>query len=91
MRLPRTDLVPVLAIIAGGAIGVLGFSTLILLSPSNDVPAPDPVVAPSATAEFRRFLEQREIEAAPARLEEAQRLLERPHRQPPIGPLLLGW
>ncbi len=51
MRLTRADLVPVLTIIAGGVIGgSLSFSFL-ALSPSGDVPAPDPVVAPSAPAE----------------------------------------
>ena len=45
------DFVPLLAIIAGGVIGgSLSFSFL-ALSPSGDVPAPDPVVAPSAPAE----------------------------------------
>ena len=52
MRLPRTDLVPVLTIIAGGVVGAsLSFSFL-ALSPSDDVPAPDPVVVPSATVEM---------------------------------------
>ncbi len=50
MRLSRTDLLPVLAVVAGGVIGAsLSFSFL-ALSPSG-VPAPDPVVAPSAPAE----------------------------------------
>ena len=41
MRLPRTDLVPVLAIVAGGAIGaLLTLSPLILWSPSEDVVEP---------------------------------------------------
>ncbi len=67
MRLTRTDFVPLLAIIAGGVIGgSLSFSFLMRWSPSDDVPAPDPVVAPFATAE-----------SAPDRLEEAQRRLER--------------
>ncbi len=38
MRLPRTDLVPVLTIIAGGAIGaLLTLSPLVLWAPSEDV------------------------------------------------------
>ena len=50
MRLSRTDLAaPALAIIAGGAIGgLLALSPIVLWSPSGDVPAPDPVVVPSA-------------------------------------------
>ena len=67
MRLTRTDFVPLLAIIAGGVIGgSLSFSFLMRWSPSDDVPAPDPVVAPFAT-----------VESAPDRLEEAERRLER--------------
>ncbi len=51
MSLSRMDFVPLLAIVAGGVIGgSLSFSFL-ALSPSGDVPAPDPVVAPSAPAE----------------------------------------
>ena len=48
MRLPRTDLVPVLTIAAGGIIGAsLSFT---LLGPrSDDVPVVVPVVVPSAT------------------------------------------
>ena len=41
MRLSRTDLVPLLAIIAGEATGVLAFVTLLLWSPPADVPAPE--------------------------------------------------
>ena len=51
MRHFRTDLVPLLAIIAGGAVGASLSFTFLALSPSGDVPAPVPVVAPSATAE----------------------------------------
>ena len=41
MRLSRTDLVPALTIIAGGAIGaLLTFSPLVLRSPANDEPVP---------------------------------------------------
>lgn len=45
MRLVRTDLVPVVAIIAGGAVGVLT-SGLALLARSDYVP-PDPLVVPA--------------------------------------------
>ena len=38
MRLSRTDLVPVLAIIAGSAVGVLTSGSLLLSSRSDDVP-----------------------------------------------------
>ena len=51
MRLSRTDLLPVLAIIGGGAVGVLTFSPLGLWSHSHDVPAPVRVVVPPATAQ----------------------------------------
>ena len=37
MRLTRTDFVPLLAIIAGGVIGVLAFGPLVLWSPPDDV------------------------------------------------------
>ena len=49
MKLSRTDLVaPLLAIIAGGAIGgLLTLSPLVLWSPADDVPVAVPVVAPS--------------------------------------------
>lgn len=36
MRLPRTDLIPVLAIIAGGVIGVFAFAVLAASSPSDE-------------------------------------------------------
>ncbi len=60
MRLSPTDLAaPVLAIIAGGAIGgLLTLSPLVLWAPS------DPVVAPSATAEALRLEEQRAVARA---------------------------
>ncbi len=51
MRLSRTDLLPVLAIVAGGALGFSLSISFLALSPSGDVPAPDPVVAPSAPDE----------------------------------------
>ncbi len=56
MRLSQTDLVPVLTIIAGGAIGLslsagILIPNLLPVSRSDDVPAPDPVVAPSPIAE----------------------------------------
>ncbi len=55
MRLSRADLVaPVLAIVVGGAIGgLVTLSPLVPRAPSDDVPAPDPVVAPSMTSEAR--------------------------------------
>ncbi len=46
MRLSRPDLVPVLAIIGGGAVGVLVSGSLVLGSSPDDVPAPVAVVAP---------------------------------------------
>ena len=50
MRLSRTELIPVLTIMAGGAIGALvTFSPLVLWLPSNEVPAlvrPVPVPSP---------------------------------------------
>ena len=48
MRLSRTDLVPVLAIVAGGALGASLSLNFLLLSPPGDVPALAlaPVVAP---------------------------------------------
>jgi TonB family protein len=51
MRRSRTDLSPALTIIAGGAVGVLAFGSMVLWSLSEDVPAPDPVVAPAALTE----------------------------------------
>ncbi len=51
MRLSRTDLVPVLTIMAGGAIGFSLSLSVLLLSPSGDVPASAPVVAPPAPVE----------------------------------------
>ncbi len=54
MRLSRTDLVPVLTIVAGGAIGAsLSFS---LLGRSPGVAVPDPVVVPPATAESQLWV-----------------------------------
>lgn len=52
MRLSRADVVPLLTIIVGGAIGLLlTVSPLLLRSASVNVPAPKPVVARSAPAE----------------------------------------
>ncbi len=52
MWLSRRDLVPVLTIMAGGAVGaLLTFSPMVLWSPDGDVPAPDPVVALSLVVE----------------------------------------
>ena len=54
MRLSRTDLLPVLTIMAGGVVGaLLTFSPLVLWSPADDGPGPDSVVAPSVTPEAR--------------------------------------
>jgi hypothetical protein len=48
MTFPRTHLIPVLAIAAGGTVGaLLTLGPLALRSPSNEVPAPDPVVVSS--------------------------------------------
>ena len=63
MRLSRTDLIPVLAIVAGGLIGAsLSFSFL-GQSPADDVLVPDPVVVPSPTVQTVR------IEVLPVRIE----------------------
>lgn len=52
MWLSRKDLVPVLTIMAGGAVGaLLTFSPLVLWSPDGEVLAPDPVVALSVVVE----------------------------------------
>ena len=52
MRLSRTDLVPVLAIVAGGVIGA-SLSFGFLGSRSDDVPSANPIAAPSMTSEAR--------------------------------------
>ena len=52
MRLSRTDVVPVLAIIGGGAVGVLASASLLLLSPADGAPAPQVVVSPALTVEL---------------------------------------
>jgi len=63
MRLSRTDLVPVLAIIAGGAVGALTSASLVLLS-ADDGRATDPVVVAPATAESApRYVTYRLIRA----------------------------
>ena len=73
MRLSRTHLIPVLTIVAGGVIGVsLSFSFL-GRSPAVDVPAPNPVVAPSATRETDRRLEPLARETAEQQLADAVR------------------
>ena len=51
MKLSRADFVPLLTIFAGGVIGASLSFSFRALTPSGDVPAPDPVVAPSAPAE----------------------------------------
>ena len=67
MRLSRTDLVPVLAIVAGGAIGAsLSFS--FLGSRSDDVVFVAAPVAPSATKEMDRRLEPLARETAEQQL-----------------------
>ena len=73
MRFSRTDLIPVLAIIAGGAVGVLVSGSLLLGSSPNNVPTPVVVVAPAypdAAArlqreeELRRRIEEETAEAS---------------------------
>ena len=54
MKLSRTDLVPMLTIMAGGVLGA-SLSIGLLGSRSDNVSAPSPVVAPSATAEALRW------------------------------------
>jgi len=54
MRLSQTDLFPVLAIVAGGLVGAsLSFG---LLGSGSDVPAPEPVVAPSEVLALGRVV-----------------------------------
>ena len=69
MRLSHTDLLPVMAIIGGGAVGVLTFSPLALWSTSDDmlppvidvpsVPVPDlsaePTITPFIVSPFTPF------------------------------------
>ncbi len=62
MRLSRSDLFPVLTIVAGGAVGFSLSFSLLLLSRSDDVPAPDPVVVPPVTAEALRLEKQKAVE-----------------------------
>ncbi len=76
MRLNRTHLVPVLAIVAGGVIGASLSFGLLGPSPAVDVPAPNPVVAPSATRETDRRLEPLARETAEQQLADAVRRLE---------------
>ena len=52
MRLSRMDLLPLLTIVVGGALGA-SLSFGFLGSRSNDVPAANPIVAPSMTPEAR--------------------------------------
>ncbi len=85
MRLPRTDLVPVLAIIAGGAIGALLSVSFLLLAAPDDVPSPSATVVcgeHGATDPLHQRRECAEARYLAARdnddwLEEAQRRLER--------------
>jgi hypothetical protein len=51
MRLYRTDLVPVLAIILGGAVGAATTGSFLWLSSATDAPIPATVVPPSVTVE----------------------------------------
>ena len=75
MRLSRTDLVPVLAIVAGGVIG--GSLSFSLLSRSDDVVfIATPLVVPSATKETARRLEPLARETAEQQLADAIRRLE---------------
>ena len=62
MRLPRIDLVPMLAIVAGG---VMGATLSLRLVSSDDVPAPNPVVVSSATEADR--IEADPVENSPDR------------------------
>ena len=57
MRFSRTDLVPVLAIIASGTVGLATAVSLVLRSPPDNVSVPDPVVAPAPTAESKEGCE----------------------------------
>ena len=54
MRLSRTDLVPVLAIVASGAVGLATVGSLVLRSPPDNVSDPVAVVAPSVTVESEK-------------------------------------
>ena len=84
MRLSRTHLVPVLAIVAGGVIGASLSFGLLGPSPAVDVTAPNPVVAPSATAETPeapQLEEQRYRYVVRMQDIEALRRLERDHEE----------
>ena len=76
MKLSRTDLLPVLTIVAGGVIGASISVSFLGRSPAEDMPAPAPVVASSATAEAIR-LDRTARELAPVRSPLEQRRLER--------------
>ena len=60
MRLSRKDLVPVLAIVASGAVGLATVASLVLRSPPDNVSDPVTVVAPSATVESEKGCESGE-------------------------------
>ena len=81
MRRSRTDLVPVLAIIAGGVIGASLSFSFVALSRSDDVPGATLglLYESSTTKESARRLEdlQRLLELGNDRTEEVRRLLER--------------
>ena len=83
MRLSRADLVaPVLAIVVGAAIGgLVTLSPLVLWAPSDDVPAPDPVDAPSMTSEARADAIDRAERILRTRIDEFG--VEEPHTERP--------
>ena len=89
MKLSRTDLVPVLAIVAGGVIGAsLSFNFLALSPSADDVPALESVSAAHESVEVLRSIRLQEMKPysmvvytfeqieAIRRFQEAQRLLE---------------
>ena len=90
MKLSRTDLVPVLAIVAGGVIGAsLSFNFLALSPSADDVPALESVSAAHESVEVLRSIRLQEMKPysmvvytfeqieAIRRFQEAQLLLER--------------
>ena len=85
MKLSRIDFIPLMTIMSGGVLGALLSFGLLGPSPAVDVPAPNPVVAPSATKEtadqqladaVRRRLEPLARETADQQLADAVRRLE---------------
>ena len=61
MRFSRTDLIPVLAIIGGGAVSVLASGVLLLGSSPSNVPTPVPVVAPLGPDAAARLQHEEEL------------------------------